>query len=99
MNEILSTSQTQAVPELFYKKKRLKINKKHQNLKFCNRSSEKATLTVTLCGMQCINLEKDGVKILGRHFSNNMKEKQEKNFGCHIAKTGMFLNYDECQYL
>ena len=41
--------------------------------------------------MQCINLKKDRVKILGRQFSNNMTEKEELLM--HIAKTGMFWNY------
>ena len=41
---------------------------------------------VALCGMQCINLNKETVQILGIHFSYNKKLEEEKNFNNHIAK-------------
>ena len=62
-----------------------------------NRSSGSVRLPVALCRMQCINLKKDRVKILGRQFLNNMTEKEELLM--HIAKTGVFWNYGECRYL
>ena len=40
---------------------------------------------VVLCGMQCINLNEQTVKILGMHFSYNKKLQEEKTFN-HIAK-------------
>ena len=35
---------------------------------------------VTVCGMCCIDLNVDTLKILGTHFSYNKKLKDEKNF-------------------
>ena len=35
---------------------------------------------VTVCGMRCIDLNIDTLKILGTHFSYNEKLKEEKNF-------------------
>ena len=35
---------------------------------------------VTVCGMRCIDLNIDLIKILGIHFSYNKKLKEEKNF-------------------
>ena len=35
---------------------------------------------VAVCGMKCVNLEKDTMKILGVHFSYNKNLKVEKNF-------------------
>ena len=41
---------------------------------------------VTLCGMQCINLNEQTVKSLGIHFSYNKKLEEEKNVNNHIAE-------------
>ena len=35
---------------------------------------------VAVCGMRCIDLSVDTLKILGTHFSYNEKLKEEKNF-------------------
>ena len=35
---------------------------------------------VGVCGMRCIDLNNDTLKILGTHFSYNKKLKEEKNF-------------------
>ena len=43
-------------------------------------------LRVALCGIQCINLNKETVKILRIHFSKK-KLGEEKFFNIHIAKT------------
>ena len=37
-------------------------------------------VSVELCGMKCIDLTKNSVKILGIHFSYNKKIKNEENF-------------------
>ena len=37
-------------------------------------------VSVELCGMKCIDLTKNSVKILGIHFSYNKKNKNEQNF-------------------
>ena len=39
-----------------------------------------------LCGMQCIDLTKKSVKILGIHFSYNKQIANEENFIKHIKK-------------
>ena len=39
-----------------------------------------------LCGMECIDLTSDVIKILGIYFSYNKKLEQEKNFFNHIVK-------------
>ena len=41
---------------------------------------------MALCGMECINLMDDAIKILGIYFSYNKKIEQEKNFLNHIVK-------------
>ena len=41
---------------------------------------------VALCGMKCISLNEQTDKILGIHFSYNIKLEEEKNFNNHIAK-------------
>ena len=43
-----------------------------------NRCSERGQSGT--CGMQCINLNEQTVKILGMHFSYNKKLQEEKNF-------------------
>ena len=35
---------------------------------------------VAVCGLHCIDLNNDTLKILGAHFSYNEKLKEEKNF-------------------
>ena len=39
-----------------------------------------------LCGVECVNLLTNAIKILGRHFSYNKKLKIEKNSLDHITK-------------
>ena len=41
---------------------------------------------VALCGMKCVNLNNETVKILGVHFSYNKNLEQDKNFCEHIVK-------------
>ena len=41
---------------------------------------------MTLCGMECNDLTRDVIKILGIYFSYNKKLEQEKNFFNHIVK-------------
>ena len=41
---------------------------------------------VALCGMKCVNLNNETVKILGVHFSCNKNLEQNKNFCEHIVK-------------
>ena len=35
---------------------------------------------VAVCGMKCIDLRNEAIKILGVYFSNNQKIKDDKNF-------------------
>ena len=46
---------------------------------------------VALCGMKCVNLNKETVKILGVHFSYNKNLEQDKNFCKHIVKIEIIL--------
>ena len=48
-------------------------------------------VNVALCGMKCLNLTKETVKILGVHFSYNKKLEHEMNFQSHIVKTESVL--------
>ena len=41
---------------------------------------------MALCGMECINLTDDVIKVLGIYFFYNKKIEQEKNFLNHIVK-------------
>ena len=41
---------------------------------------------MALCGMQCIRLNEQTVKIRGIQFSYNKKLEEEKNFNNHIIK-------------
>ena len=50
---------------------------------------------VELCGMKCIDLTKNSVKILGIHFSYNKKIENEENFIKLIKKLRMFLKFGE----
>ena len=46
---------------------------------------------VALCGMKCVNLNNETVKILGVHFSYNKKLERDKNFSEHILKIESIL--------
>ena len=46
----------------------------------------KKGVKMALCGMECIDLTSDVIKILGIYFSYNKKLLQEKNFFNHIVK-------------
>ena len=46
---------------------------------------------VALCGMKCVNLNNETVKILGVHFSYNKNLEQDKNFSEHILKIESIL--------
>ena len=46
---------------------------------------------VALCGMKCVNLNNETVKILGVHFSYNKNLEQDKNFSKHILKKESIL--------
>ena len=41
---------------------------------------------VALCGVECVNLLTNAIKILGIYFSYNKKLENEKNFLDHITK-------------
>ena len=43
-------------------------------------------VSLTLCGMNCIDLSKQTMKILGIHFSYNKKLETEENFIRHVRK-------------
>ena len=43
-------------------------------------------LKVALCGMRCVNLHEDTIKILGIHYSYNKQFENDKNFKKYIAK-------------
>ena len=43
-------------------------------------------MKVTLCGMRCVNLYEDTIKILGIHFSYNKQLENDENFKKYIAK-------------
>ena len=46
----------------------------------------KKGVKMALCGMECNDLTRDVIKILGIYFSYNKKLEQEKNFFNHIVK-------------
>ena len=43
-------------------------------------------VNVALCGMECANLEKDTIKILGIHYSYNQALEKDQNFTDQIIK-------------
>ena len=43
-------------------------------------------VNVALCGMKCINLNTETVKILGIHYSYYKNKRQNENFVQHIIK-------------
>ena len=46
---------------------------------------------VALCGVECVKLLTNSIKILGRYFSYNKKIENENNFLDHIAKLQKFI--------
>ena len=46
---------------------------------------------VALCGIKCVNLNNETVKILGLHFSYNKNIEQDKNFSEHILNIESIL--------
>ena len=48
-------------------------------------------IQVALCGMKCVNLSNETVKILGVHFSYNKNLEQDKHFFKHIVKIESIL--------
>ena len=52
---------------------------------------------VALCGMKCVNLNNETVKILGVHFSYNKNLKQDKHFSEHILKIESILTLLELE--
>ena len=47
---------------------------------------------VAVCGLRCVDLNNDTLKILGTHFSYNEKLKEEKNFYKTITDIQRVLN-------
>ena len=47
---------------------------------------------VALCGVECVNLLTNAIKILGIYFSYNKKLENEKNFLDHITKLQKVIN-------
>ena len=47
---------------------------------------------MALCGVECINLITNTIKILGLHFSYNKKLENKKNFPDHITKFQKVIN-------
>ena len=47
---------------------------------------------VALCGVECVNLLTNTIKILGIYFSYNKKLENEKNFLDHITKLQKVIN-------
>ena len=45
---------------------------------------------LALCGMKCVNLNNDVIKILGLCYSYDKKQENEKNFLDHIKSFRMF---------
>ena len=54
---------------------------------------------VALCGVQCVNLLTNTIKILGIYFSYNKKLENEKNFLDHIANLQKVINIWEMRNL
>ena len=52
-------------------------------------------VSMELCGMECIDLTNNSVKILGIHFSYNKKIENEENFIKLIKKLRMFSRFGE----
>ena len=54
---------------------------------------------VALCGVECLNLLTNIVKILGMYFPYNKKLENENNFLDHITKLQKFINIWRIRYL
>ena len=54
---------------------------------------------VALCGVECLNLLTNIVKILGMYFPYNKKLENENNFLDHITKLQKFNNIWRIRYL
>ena len=59
----------------------------------------KKEVKMTLCGMDCIDLTEDVIKILGIYFSYNKKPEQDTNFLNHIVKIQNILKLWELRNL
>ena len=67
----------------FWKNFDLKTNKSKNEISGISALKE---VRMALCGMQCIRLNEQTVKIRGIQFSYNKKLEEEKNFNNHIIK-------------
>ena len=47
---------------------------------------------MAVCGLRCIDLNNDTLRILGTHISNNEKSKEEKNFYKTVTYIQRVLN-------
>ena len=54
---------------------------------------------MALCGMKCVNLNHETVKILGVYFSYNKNLEQDKNSPEHIVKKGNILKLPRMKQL
>ena len=77
MKELLNTFAT------FSKYSALKSN--HEKCEIA-RIGVLKNVKVTVCGMKCIDLCNDAIKITGIHFSYNKEKRNEKNFLESITK-------------
>ena len=46
---------------------------------------------MVFCGMECVNLESNAIKILGIHFSYNRRLENDKNYRRYIIKIEKLL--------
>ena len=56
-------------------------------------------LIMALCGVECVNLLTNAIKILGICFSYNKKLENEENFSDHITKLQKVVNIWKMQNL
>ena len=56
-------------------------------------------LLMALCGVECVNLLTNAIKILGIYFSYNKKLENEENFSDHITKLQKVVNIWKMQNL
>ena len=52
---------------------------------------------ITLCGVECVNLLTNAIKILGIGFLYNKKLENENNFLDHITKLQKVMNIWKCK--
>ena len=50
---------------------------------------------MALCGVRCVNLHEDTIKILGIHYSYNEQIENDENVKKHVAKIEMCQNCEE----